>query len=162
MNNVLSRIIEQYEAGMLTRRQLVSRLSGVIAVAATATNGDTGTLSGGTFRAIALNHIALRVADVERSRDFYMQHLGLEVARESLPHNCFLNCGPNFVALFRSDEAGMHHYCYSIAEFDPQRAAAKLRAAGLVPSLQGNRIYFQDPDHLTVQLAAENHQASES
>jgi len=159
MDNVISDILEEYEAGQLTRRQLVGRLSGVFALAAKATSGDTGSVSGSTFRGLGLNHIALRVTDVERSRDFYSQHLGLEVASESLPHNCFLNCGANFVALFRANEAGMHHYCYSVVAFDQQQAAEKLRAVGLEPSLQGNRIYFQDPDGLTVQLAAENHRA---
>jgi catechol 2,3-dioxygenase-like lactoylglutathione lyase family enzyme len=49
----------------------------------------------------------------------------------------------------------MHHYCYSIPDYDQQAAARKLRAAHLEPTLEGNRIYFRDPDGLTVQLAAQ-------
>lgn len=104
-----------------------------------------------------LNHIALRVTDVERSRDFYVRHLGLEVANESLPSNSFLTCGDQFVALFRGRAAGLAHYCYSIDDYDQQQAATKLRGENLVPSLQANRIYFQDPDGLTVQLASHTH-----
>jgi len=63
-----------------------------------------------TLKAVEVNHIALAVTDVSRSRDFYVRHLGLEVARES-PNSCFLTCGNQFVAMFRSGEAGLDHYC---------------------------------------------------
>ena len=75
------------------------------------------------------------MTDVARSRDFYVEHLGLEVSSESLPSNCFLDCGDHFVALFRAPSAGLAHYCYSIPDYDQQDAAKRLRAAGLEPRL---------------------------
>jgi len=159
MEAAISLLIDQYEQGKVTRRQLVTSLAiaaGLGATAGSAVAEDTGEP---TFQATRLNHIALSVTDVERGRDFYVRHLGLRVASQSLPHNCFLDCGPNFVALFRGPKAGMHHYCYSITDFDQQDAAERLRAVHIEPDLQGRRIYFPDPDGLIVQLASENHGA---
>lgn len=159
MEATISRLIDRYEQGKLTRRQLVASLAAAAGLGAAARTAGTAVSGKPTFQATRLNHIALSVTDVARSRDFYVQHLGLPVSSDSAPHSCFLDCGPNFVALFRGREAGMHHYCYSITDFDQQDAAQRLRSVGIEPDLQGRRIYFPDPDGLTVQLASETHGA---
>jgi catechol 2,3-dioxygenase-like lactoylglutathione lyase family enzyme len=153
MEKEISRLVGDFEQGKISRRQLVGWLA---ALAAGAGGGWAATQEGSTFESTGLNHIALRVTDVEQSRDFYVEHLGLDVSSEYLPGNAFLNCGDNFVALFRGSEPGLHHYCYTIEDYDQQEAADRLRAVDLEPSLQGGRIYFSDPDGITVQLAAPN------
>ena len=155
MERVLSRLIDQYDRGQLNRRELMASLIAVAGVGGAAAGASAA--ESPTFEATRLNHIALSVTDVARSRDFYVEHLGLRVTSDSAPQSCFLDCGPNFVALFRGSRAGMHHYCYSIADFETGDVAEKLRAAGFEPDIQGRRIYFPDPDALTVQLASENH-----
>jgi catechol 2,3-dioxygenase-like lactoylglutathione lyase family enzyme len=153
MEKEISGLVGDFEQGRISRRQLVAWLA---VLAAGAGGGQASAQNRSTFESTGLNHIALRVTDVARSRDFYVEHLGLEVSSESLPGNAFLNCGDNFVALFRGGEPGLHHYCYTIEDYDQQEAAAKLRAVNLKPSLQGGRIYFPDPDGISVQLAAAN------
>ncbi len=159
MEHAISKLIQQHENGELTRRQLVSRLAGLVSLAAAAAPVAATSAEQPTFRAVGLNHLALATTDVARSRDFYVRHLGLEVARDAAPASCFLNCGPNFVALFRAGGAGMHHYCYSIPGYDQRQAAERLRSVQIEPRLEGNRIYFEDPDGLTVQLASPDHRA---
>ena len=154
----VSGVLADYERGRVTRRQVVARLALLGTAAANAATADDST-AGPTFQADGLNHIALGVTDVERSRDFYRRHLGLRVAREALPGNCFLECGPHFVALFRAGRPGMDHYCYSVPGYEQQDAARELRRQGIEPRLSGNRIYFPDPDGLEVQLAAPGHRA---
>ena len=76
-----------------------------------------------TFRATGLDHVALDVKDVPRSRDWYVKHLGLEVIRDGGEDNCFLGSGGGFfLTLFRGDEPGLNHYCYTIRDFDADRA----------------------------------------
>jgi catechol 2,3-dioxygenase-like lactoylglutathione lyase family enzyme len=154
MEREVSTLLADYETGKLTRRQVVARLAALGAAAVGVADAVSAEDETPTFEAVGLNHIALRVPDVARSRDFYLKHLGLRVARQSLPGSCFLDCGPQFVALFQGDPAGMDHYCYSVSGYDQQEAARKLRAQGLEPRLAGNRIYFPDPDGLEVQLAS--------
>ncbi len=106
--------------------------------------------------AIGHNHVALSINDVARSRDFYKKHLGLAVMRERDGQNCFLRCGEHFVALFRAAEPGLDHYCYTIKQYAPAAVVDKLNAVGLNPRRVENRVYFDDPDGITVQVSAPN------
>ncbi len=155
MGVLIESLLNHYESGGLTRRQLVQGLTALGVGAASGAARAQSTAS--TFRAVGLNHIALDVTDIPRSRDFYVQHLGLEVARESAG-SCFLRCGEgNFVALFRADKAGMNHYCYSVPGYTVEKVAETLRDAGIEPRVREQRIYFDDAEGLEVQLAAPDH-----
>jgi catechol 2,3-dioxygenase-like lactoylglutathione lyase family enzyme len=68
--------------------------------------------------------------------------------------NCFLTCGKEFVALFKADKPSMNHYCYSIPRYDPDEVVKRLKDAGLSPRRRSDRVYFDDPDGLEVQVAA--------
>ncbi len=149
-----------FEEGRIGRRELIGRLGGLMAVAAGCASPGLAQEPGAlapTFEAKGLNHLALRVTDLERSKRFYQRHLGMRVLSESRS-NVFMSCGEDdFVAFFKGERAGMDHYCYTIDGYDQKEAAAKLRAVGLEPELHGNRIYFDDPDGLQVQLAGLRH-----
>ena len=167
MKEQLNQLFSEFESGRLTRRQIIGQLALLFALSSgvrridaqesdpsdTKKEADDAPL----FEATELNHIALRVTDVPRSREFYMQKLGLKLSRESAS-SAFLTCGQNFVALFEGAEARMDHYCYSVKHYDAVDAEKKLRADGLADIRRsGNRLYFSDPDGLTVQLAATSH-----
>ncbi len=158
MKSEITKLVGQFESGRINRRQLVAGLGSLVAVLST-NNRVHAAESESTFEAVELNHIALRVTDVLRSREFYKKHLGLTVARDGGERNCFLNCGKNFVALFRSDEPRMDHYCYAIKDYDVNKAEEKLNEHNLEPRVvrDAGRIYFKDPDGLTVQLASSTH-----
>ena len=70
MKEIIASLLESYERGKVSRRQLIQ---GLAAIAASA---HTVPAFGSTFRRVALNHIAIRVTNVQRSRDFYQKHLG--------------------------------------------------------------------------------------
>lgn len=156
MHAELERMIGAFEEGKLTRRQLISRLGALVATLAGTARLDAAQQKRNTFEALGLNHIALSVTDVPRAREFYKQHLGMKVLSES-QHNCFLGCGEHFVALFRSPQPGLDHYCYSIKDYDPDKVVEKLKSAGLKPRRHDNRVYFDDPDGITVQVAGSDH-----
>ena len=156
MEQEIQQLVHGFETGRLNRRELIGALIAVSTSAAV--TAETRSLAEPTFRGAGLNHIALSVTDVARSRDFYVRHLGLTVTRDSAS-SCFMDCGDEFVALFRQSTPGLNHYCYAIRDFDVSACARKLEAAGLPPRVSGNRIYFDDPDGIEVQLAAEGHSA---
>jgi catechol 2,3-dioxygenase-like lactoylglutathione lyase family enzyme len=164
MERELSQLVDDYESGRMTRRQLIAKIGAFVALFSGVGHlleGEEASAqaphAASPFKATELNHIALRVTDVPRSRDFYVKHLGMTIAREG-PNDCFLNCGDNFVALFHGSRPAMDHYCYSVKDFDINTAAQKLKTMGINASVHGgSRIYFDDPDGLTVQLASETH-----
>ena len=159
MYEMADRLVRGVESGKLSRREAVTRLvtlaaatfAGHAAVAETSTTGPTAP----TFKSVGLNHIALRVTDIPRSREFYGKHLGLKTLRES-PRNCFMSAGRNnFLAMFRAQSPGLDHYCYTIERYQPDEAVRRLDLAGLKPERHANRVYFDDPDGIQLQLANE-------
>lgn len=154
MRHLIEELMETIERGEISRREMVGRLTALVgAVGMAGGRALAAPQATSTFKAVGLNHIALHVTDIPRSRDFYIRHLGMTIMSES-GSSCFLRCGDNFVALFRSSAPGMAHYCYSVEGYSVNSAAERLRAQSIEPRVTGNRIYFPDPDGLTVQLAA--------
>jgi catechol 2,3-dioxygenase-like lactoylglutathione lyase family enzyme len=152
--DIAETLVQDFERGLLSRRQLASRLVGLGAAlaamprAAQALQGE-----GSTFQATGLDHVALNVSSVPKSRDFYIKHLGLKVIRDGGEDNCFL-CGGDdfFLTLFKGERPGLNHYCYAIKGYDADRVEEKLKAAGLKPRREDNRVYFPDPDGIEVQV----------
>jgi catechol 2,3-dioxygenase-like lactoylglutathione lyase family enzyme len=70
--------------------------------------------------------------------------------------SCFLEVGrKNFLALFRAERPGLDHYCFTIDDYRVEDEVKRLGDAGLEPRRQQNRVYFDDPDGIELQLAAE-------
>jgi catechol 2,3-dioxygenase-like lactoylglutathione lyase family enzyme len=164
-SDLADRIVDDFQSGRLSRRQLVARLMGLGAAIATmqdrllaqerpAANGqpENAAAATPTFQATGLDHIALDVVDVPRSRAFYSKHLGLRVVRGD-DNALFMGADRDFfLTLFRAERPQLNHYCYSIRDFNADDAVQKIRDAGLRPRREGNRVYLPDPDGLTVQV----------
>src|SRR5262245_28425947 len=155
-----AKLVADFESGKLSRRQLVSslmRLGAALATLEQAHADGSGALAaqtdGPTFHARGLDHIALDVTEVPRSRDFYAEHLGLSVIRGD-DNSLFMGTGNNvFLTLFRAKKAAWNHCCYGIADYSATAAVEKLRAVGIEPIREDDRVYFLDPDGLKVQVA---------
>lgn len=156
MHGMLEQLIAQFEAGQMSRRQLVAHI-----VAWTAAVAQTGAAQPGpsTFEALGLNHLALIATDLDRSQRFYEEVLGMKLipmgdrARSSLR---FMACGPHVLNLFKGEKPGIDHVCFEVPNYDPKAAVEKLRSKGLEPqSIQG-RTYFRDPDGYRLQVGGPN------
>jgi catechol 2,3-dioxygenase-like lactoylglutathione lyase family enzyme len=157
-NVQIEQLVHAFEHGDSTRREMIAGLGALVAGAVSAGRASAATATGQdakspTFKAVGLNHLALDVTDVNRSRDWYAKHLGMTVRHQSGDQSCFMDCGPHFLALFNASKASMNHYCYSIKGYKAAAAVKTLEAAGLQPTRRENRVYFPDPDGLTVQVA---------
>ena len=154
MQTEVEKLIVDYERGRISRRELIACLGAM--TMAVAAGKNVSAAEGSAFQANGINHGALNVPDIEVSRDFYVKHLGLKVVREG-SSNCFMTCEDNFVALFRSSNAGLNHFCFSVKDYDAGRAEETLAEEGLNPRREGSRIYFNDPHGISVQLASSRH-----
>ncbi len=153
----IDRMLDAYDRGRLSRRTLMLQLTGLLGAAAAVGAAQDTPKPASTFKATDVNHIALGVTDVSRSRKFYEQHLGLTLRSDNSPRSIFLNVGKHdFLALFRADKPGMDHYCYTVKGYEAPDAVTRLEAAALNPRRRGNRVYFDDPDGLEVQVSAPN------
>lgn len=154
MKRLISDMLESYELDRVSRRQSIQALAAIAGAAYPARAAAS------TFRGVALNHIAVRVTNVQRSRDFYQKHFGLPVTHES-QSNCFLGLGKNFLTLFQNPSPGLDHFCIAIENFSADGAMEELKRQRLNPTRPAgsDRIYFPDPDRLTVQISSIDHHA---
>src|SRR4030095_5323840 len=136
MQTQIIKLINDFEHGRMSRRQLIAHLTGMFAATVGATIAFADQQPGPaapnpadsapTFNGTDLNHIALSVTDVRRSQKWYQKPLGLKPRGEE----GFLTTGKGWVALFKGEKPGLHHYCYSIANYHPADAGARLKAPG--------------------------------
>lgn len=157
---VAEKLVLDFERGKLTRRQLAVRLMGLGLALATHKSSAWGqeaspaaSSAEPTFQATGLDHIALDVTDVARSNAWYSEHLGLQVIRGDGNASFLGQDRDFFLTLFRAEKPGLNHYCYRIDNYSADEAMERLAAAKLRPRRQGNRVYFPDPDGITVQVA---------
>ena len=154
MHKFIAGILDRYESGHLSRRDLIQTLASLAAAAPAAS------AAGSTFKGVGLNHVAVRVTDIPRSKAFFQDLLGLPLMSES-DSSCFLQLGHQFLTLFKNEKPGLDHYCMEIEAFRPDEVMDQLKRKGLQPRRPAgtDRIYFPDPDGLEVQLAAVGHRA---
>jgi catechol 2,3-dioxygenase-like lactoylglutathione lyase family enzyme len=154
MQNIIANMLSDYERGIVSRRQLIRALGAVASMASTAVAANS------TFQGVGLNDLAIRVTNIQRSRDFYQKHFGLPVLHEA-EDNCFLGLGKNFLTLFRNQKPGLDHFCIAIESFKVDAVMEELKRQGFQARRPAgtDRVYFPDPDGLEVQLSSIDHRA---
>ena len=116
-----------------------------------------------SLKVTGIDHVVLYVSDLARSKRFYMDLLGMEVAHEN-DTQCFLHCGGGQqVALFEAGAYGatvnanseMNHMAMRLGSGEYAEVKARLEAEGL--TVTGRRgdptcLYFSDPDGHRLQV----------
>lgn len=108
-----------------------------------------------------LDHIVLHVGDVQRSKQFYTERLGMTAYREN-DAQVFLHAGAQGVALFKRPHGGaaaaggdLNHLALNVADGTYESLKAELEAHGIAVSGRTGDdrcIYFSDPDGHRLQL----------
>jgi catechol 2,3-dioxygenase-like lactoylglutathione lyase family enzyme len=125
-----------------------------------------------------IDHIVLRVTDLDRAVRFYTQVLGMSVAKNNegaqLIH---LSAGSGLIDLVAVDgplgrigggppgveNRNVDHICLQVRDFDLEKIKAHLRAHGVEPGAEGERygaggdglsLYLTDPDGNGLELRA--------
>ena len=124
------------------------------------------------LRPKAIDHLALKVTDMEQSLQFYHQVLGLDLKRQSGPNeeggkSAVLQAGsqkidlfyrPDFVAADKEDPVGMDHLCLVMDTPSVDALIDQLQQAnveifwGPVERHSSTSVYVYDPDGVHVEL----------
>lgn len=151
MDERLDFMLNRYESGHITRRDLIASLALLVASSARAVESDS------LYRASELNHVTIRVSNLKRSKEFYQHLLGLSIMKEDA-ELCYLRSDKGFLCLWQTGRAttpGFDHFCFGIPEFNRAAEMAKLTSNKFVLRHDADApqtVYVVDPDKITVQL----------
>jgi len=167
MTDTLDALVGQFEAQMISRRQLVASIAALVAGGSSAATAQAPAVSQAA-QGSTLNHVSLAVTDVERSAEFYGRLLGLKVVSRPGNGGINLGLGGSFLGVYKLANPGtVNHFCIGVDNLDPDAMAAKLNAMGVRATVDRNpanrtsgcdQLYFNDPDNTRVQLGANGYQ----
>ena len=83
METTIADLVHRFEAGGLTRRQLIQGLSMLMAAA---TSPAAGAAQTGELRGTGIDHVSILVADLQRSALFYQSVFGMTPVSEDKPN----------------------------------------------------------------------------
>jgi Glyoxalase/Bleomycin resistance protein/Dioxygenase superfamily len=95
VEQIISKLLRDYEEGRINRRQLVKNLA--LSVAAAAGVAPAIADEGKGFKAVTINHISYQVKDYRVTRDFYADLLGMGVKQDNDRSQCYMTFGDSFL-----------------------------------------------------------------
>jgi catechol 2,3-dioxygenase-like lactoylglutathione lyase family enzyme len=149
MQLVIEKLLNDFERGGLTRRQVAAALAVLASGAAQgASKKDEG------LKAVSINHVTVRVPDVHKTSQFYQEFFGMPLKQHSEKTH-ILGVGKSFFGIEQKPGGpALDHYDFGIAGFDADSVLAKLKARDLKVESGGSKESFKfwDPDGFLVQL----------
>jgi catechol 2,3-dioxygenase-like lactoylglutathione lyase family enzyme len=115
-----------------------------------------------------LRHLAIRVSDVERAKEFYARTFGMKVAWQPDPDNVYMSSGCDSLAFHRGDAGdpsaqSLDHLGFvvpTIAEVEAAYKWARDNRIEIAHPIRHHRdgsvsFYIRDPDHNVIQVLYE-------
>jgi catechol 2,3-dioxygenase-like lactoylglutathione lyase family enzyme len=157
MEAAIGSMLGEYEQGKITRRQFIEAVSVVAAVAVGAPTALAAEPPA-PIVPISVNHIAMGVSDLKRSKDWYTRLFKLKVVREN-EHFALLQFG-NTQLVMRSPTkerptvipGTVNHFMFGIAPYDEAALFQTLKDQGFAPKKDLESALIRDPDNLVVQV----------
>src|SRR5215216_4261999 len=119
MEHIIAKLLQEFEHGRVSRRQLIQSLAAIAASSIGPSAVAAAAPEGQTFKATAFNHVSYQVADYRKSRDFYAGLFGMKVTMDD-GTQCRLAFGDN-ILIARNRPSGtpkVDHIAYTIAGWD--------------------------------------------
>ena len=155
MEHVIARLLQDFEQGKMTRRQLIQSLA--FTATASSAAGRVAAADTPVAKAISINHVSYQVADYARSREFYAGLFGMAVSDDD-GKQCRLTCGDNILIVRnRTPAPKVDHIAYTLANWDTDKnvrpaVEAELKRRGVQIRATEGSFHIQDPDGFEVQM----------
>ena len=151
METIIADLVNRFEGGRLTRRQLIQGLSMLVA------NGSSAASAAQTagLRGTGIDHVSILVEDLQRSATFYQNVFGMTPLSEDKPNQILrLGMKRTIVSLRHEGPAGVvDHFAISVENFNTQAVTERLVPHGLNPQQNVQfGFHVKDPDGVVVQI----------
>lgn len=180
MEQIISGLLQDFEAGKLTRRQLIQALAlavtaGPAALAAAQKPAESTIApqrSPAPWKTVWLDHISYSVSDYRRSTAFYRDLMGWEIIHDDGQKQCSMKVG-NVGGIIIRNRAGraaaagetsqpaitgvIDHISWGVKPWDTAKVKAELEERGLDPRPDMNgkfqSFHLRDPDGWDLQIS---------
>ena len=168
MENLIAKLLQDFEHGKMTRRQLIQSLA-LAATAASAASAvpaaaaPAAATGSAILKATYLNHVGYQVKDYAKSRDWYGELFGMKVALDD-GKKANMAVGESLLIFHTKQSAStptVDHVCLTIADWDKdksvkEKVAAELKRRGLDVRTTEGSFHFKDPDGFELQVGGKN------
>lgn len=152
MEAIIANLVDRFERGVLSRRELIEGLTMV-----TATTGATSAAQGqdAGFKGTKIDHISIQVSDLPRSLAFYQKIFGFTVVSEDKANEIVrLGAGKVLVSLHHKNPTGLvDHFAIGVEKFNRESMTRELKALGANPENNLDAgFHIKDPEGISVQI----------
>src|SRR5262249_11454405 len=152
MESIISNLVSRFERGSLSRRELIE---GLTLLAASSTAAAAAPQTTVNFTRANIDHVSIKVADLQRSIHFYTNMFGFTVVSEDKPGGIVrLGNGMKVLVSINTGKPSsvMDHYSLGIPGFNADAVRRHVMDRGATP-LQGDYagLHIKDPDGVNVQ-----------
>ena len=160
MEPIISQMVQSYDRGRLTRRQLIQGLTTLVAASQVAVNRTAAAdalapAAPEPIVATGIDHISVLASDVARSQKFYQDLFGLSVLSEDKEHGIVRLGRKRVIVSLRKEKpyGTVDHFGVGVENFNKEALTANLHHRGLKPQENWQYGFFvNDPDGVNVQL----------
>jgi catechol-2,3-dioxygenase len=155
MEAVISTLLDRFERGALTRRQLIQGLAMLTAVSQTQSAASGSLVQEAPLKATKIDHVSVQVTDLPRSVAFYQKIFGFSVLSEDKPNEIVrLGSGKVLVSLHHKSPTGVvDHFAIGIENFNRESVTRELKQRGVntEENLDAG-FHIKDPEGISVQI----------
>ena len=155
MKPIISDLVSCYESGRLSRRELIQGLALLVTANSVSAATESPPAAQPSLPATGIDHVSVRVSDMEKSVAFYSSLFGLKNVSEDKPHRIVRLGNPKVIVSLRQDtpHGQIDHFGVAVAGFDKAEVTKNLEARGLKTQEDWEYgFYVRDPDGVPVQF----------
>jgi catechol 2,3-dioxygenase-like lactoylglutathione lyase family enzyme len=163
MEHIIAKLLQNFEDGKMTRRQLIQSLA-LAATAASATGAMPAAAADKyVVKTTYLNHVGYQVADYRKSRDWYADLFGMKVVLDD-GKKANLAVGESLLIFHNRQSPStpiIDHICFTVADWDKDKSVrgaveGELKRRGLEVQSSANSLDIKDPDGYRIQLGGKD------
>jgi catechol 2,3-dioxygenase-like lactoylglutathione lyase family enzyme len=152
MEAIISNLLNRFERGALTRRELIRGIAMLTAASGTVTDAQVPDVD---IKGAKIDHVSIQVNDLARSVAFYQKMFALTIVSEDKPNEIVrLGVGKPLVSLHHKSPTGLvDHFAIGVDKFNKELVTRVLKERGANPedNLDAG-FHIKDPEGISVQI----------
>ena len=152
MESIISNLLNSFDSGRLTRRELMQGLGVIAAGSATVSAAEAQSAA---IKGVRIDHVSIQVTDLPRAVEFYKKVFGFSVVSEDKPNEIIrLGIKSTVVSLHHKNPTGLvDHFAIGVESFNKAAVTQQLKQYGITPDENIDAgFHIKDTEGMRVQI----------